>query len=479
MADTQPDKRVRKIDELLAHPMHAALWATKFCDITGNNTDSLEQPQQRRPKLSQMWHDWFRKRVAENVPYDEIVRGVLCATSRDGQSPEEWLKQTKTIEEAVAKGFNTPYAERGSLDLFWRRQQQVPADQWGEKTAAAFMGVRLECAECHKHPFDRWTQTDYRAFANIFTVVNFGISPESKKMIDAENAERRKNGGKNANQVPIVREVFVGPPVGRNAMLNDPDTNKPLTPKAPGGPEIKVARGQDPRVALFDWLKEPSNPFFARSFANRVWGHYFGVGIVHPVDDFSLANPPSNSKLLDVLAQEFVQSKFDIRKLERTVLLSRTYQLTSAPNDTNRLDRNNYSHSYIRPMMAEVVVDVLNAATGVKENVRPGSAGGLPGHRGRLQPAPEPAGELRLPRLWPAAAHHRLRLRTDHGAGPVAEALPHGRPEHAAQDRRPGQPPQGAPRPPQGRQRRARRAVDRHAVALAQRQGAGGVRRLP
>jgi hypothetical protein len=115
-------------------------------------------------------------------------------------------------------------------------------------------------------------------------------------------------------------------------------------------------------------MRADDNPFFARSFANRVWGHYFGVGIVDPIDDFSLANPPSNPKLLDGLAQDFRDHKYDIRHLERQILRSRTYQLTSAPNSTNKFDRNNYSHSFVRRMMAEVVVDVLNSALDVKEN---------------------------------------------------------------------------------------------------------------
>jgi Protein of unknown function (DUF1549)/Protein of unknown function (DUF1553) len=369
LADPDPDKRAKKIDELLTHPLHAALWATKFCDITGNNTDLLEQPNPLKPKRSQMWHDWFRKRLAENVPYDEIVRGVLCATSRDGMDPEEWLRQVRAIDDAAAKGFVTPYAERASLDLFWRRQQaNVPIDQWGEKTAAAFLGVRLECAQCHKHPFDRWTQVDYRAYANLFGQVQFGESPEAKRAIDAENKDRQqKAGGARANQIARVREVFISP--NRLLSLPHPDTNKPLGGKALGGPEIAVTRGgPDARVALFEWMRAPDNPFFARSFVNRVWGHYFGVGIVHPVDDFSLANPPSNDRLLDALAKDFVEHGFDLRHLERTILLSRTYQLSSKANETNRLDRNNYSHSFVRPLMAEVVVDVVDSALGVTEN---------------------------------------------------------------------------------------------------------------
>src|SRR5207247_5794527 len=140
------------------------------------------------------------------------------------------------------------------------------------------------------------------------------------------------------------------------------DTNGYLGAKALGGPEIKLARGQEPRVALFEWLRGPENPFFARSFVNRIWGHYFGIGLVHPVDDFSLANPPSNDKLLDALAKDFIDSGYDIRAMERKVLLSRTYQLTSKTNATNKLDKINYAHSYVRPMMAEVMVDVINSA---------------------------------------------------------------------------------------------------------------------
>jgi hypothetical protein len=378
MADTRADKRARKIDDLLAHPMHAALWATKFCDVTGNNTDSLENPAQLKPKLSQMWHDWFRKRVADNVPYDEIVHGVLCATSRDGRSPEDWIKEVREINDAAQKGFSSPYAERKSLDLFWRRQQAVTVNQWGEKTAAAFLGVRLECAQCHKHPFDRWSQVDYRAYANIFSAVSFGVSADARKVIQEENAEiRKKAGGKPNGQLPNVREVFIGPGGKGTARLPHPDTNKPLGPKALGGPEIDVPAGQDPREVLFAWMRDPQNPFFARSFANRVWGHYFGVGIVHPVDDFSLANPPSNPKLLDALAADFVKNKYDLRKLERTILNSRTYQLSAAANPGNRLDRRNYSHSFVRPLMAEVVVDVLNAALGTQEQFGPTAPAGV------------------------------------------------------------------------------------------------------
>jgi hypothetical protein len=358
------------IEKLLAHPLHAAVWATKLSDITGNNTQALEQPQQLQPKKSQMWHDWLRKRVADNAPYDRIVRDILTATSTDGLKGEAWVAFVKKIDEQAAKGMKTDYPDKKTLDLFWRRQQQVPIEQWGEKVAAAFLGVRLECAQCHKHPTDRWTQDEYWAFANVFAQVTFQAnqfsSPEVKKAADAENAERRDKAPKaNNNQIVIVREVFAS--ATGNRMRPNPATSRIPLPKTLGGDVISVKSGEDARVKLADWVTAPENPFFARSFVNRAWAHYFGVGLVHPVDDFSLANPPTNARLLDALAQDFIKSGYDIRKLERTILLSRTYQLSWVPNETNKFDKNNYSHAYVRPLMAEQVVDVLNAALGVDE----------------------------------------------------------------------------------------------------------------
>jgi hypothetical protein len=370
LADGAKDKRERKIDELLKHPLHAALWATKFSDVTGNNTDTMEQPGPR-VKISQMWHEWFAKRIRENMPYDQIVKGVLTANSREGKSPEAWMAEVKKLEGELEKGFGASYADRPTIDIFWRRQQQVPPEQWGEKIAAAFLGVRLECAQCHKHPYDRWTQDEYWAFANVFSQVTFNkalySSPELKKMADAENAERTKaaqDKKTNAKTVFVIREMFIG---GKPALKPNPETGKAPQPRALGGPEIPVKQGDDPRVPLFEWMHQPDNPFFARAFVNRVWHHYFGSGIVDPADDFSLANPPSNPALLDALAAEFVQHDYDIRHIEKMVLMSRTYQLTAKPNVTNRLDRKNFSHAQIRPMMAEVVVDVLNSALGVTE----------------------------------------------------------------------------------------------------------------
>jgi hypothetical protein len=370
-ASTDPEKRAKKVDELLAHPLHAALWATKMSDVTGNNTDGLENPNPLKFKRSQQWHDWLRARFAANVPYDAIVRDILTATSRDGLSPEEFVGRVKKFDAELDAGAKTSYAEKPTLDLFWRRQQQVPVEQWGEKVAAAFLGVRLECAQCHKHPTDRWTQEEYWGFANLFSQVVFPgpnqfSSPEVKKLVDAENEARKQksNTPANNNNLNVVREMFLAPRVNLRPI---PGSNRVIQPKALGGPEMKLSPGEDVRVKLAGWLTSPENPYFARSFANRVWAHYFGIGVVHPVDDFSQANPPTNPRLLIALADDFAKSGFDVRKLERTILLSRTYQLSAMPNDTNRFDKNNFAHSYVRPLMAEQVVDVLNSALGVEE----------------------------------------------------------------------------------------------------------------
>lgn len=355
LANRKPDKRAEKIDELLRHPLHAALWATKFSDITGNNSSAMENPGEKRSK---MWHDWFRDRIAENVPYTDLVRGVILATSRDGRSIDRWIQDARKQDEGALRGFENSYAKRETLDLFWQRRNMTQ-ELYAEQTAAAFLGVQLQCAQCHKHPYDRWTQADYRAYANVFGQVKNDRSSEARKQIDSEN-NRRKKVKVNKKNLPNLREVFVD--TERPNRLKHPETNQPLPP-TPLGAEALEEDG-DFRIAYFDWLTQPENPFFARSFVNRVWAHYMGIGIVEPVDGFSAANPPSNEKLLAALAEDFVSSNYDMRHLERQILNSQAYQRSSMPNETNQEDKNNYARKYPRQMMAEVVVDVLNSALG-------------------------------------------------------------------------------------------------------------------
>jgi hypothetical protein len=369
--DTHPDKRRRKIEELLAHPLHAALWATKLCDITACNMDVMDGPAELHPKQAKMWHDWFRRRIAANVPYSDIVHGVLCADSREGKTIERWIGEEVALDQAARHGFASPYADRPTLDLFWRRTSGddfFPLEQMAELTATAFLGVRLECAQCHKHPFDRWTQTDYRSYANIFGRVHFGSSPELTSAVTDLLAHRRAlPPEKKGPVIPRLREVYVSAHLPRS--LPDPETEAALLPRVPGG-SVLQSEG-DSREALFRWMVRPDNPFFARSLVNRVWAHYFGPGLVEPVDSFSVANPPSNEELLDALAGDFVKHGYDLRRLERLILASRTYQLSSIPNASNVRDRTNYSRALARPLLAEAVVDALNAAVGTAEDFGP------------------------------------------------------------------------------------------------------------
>ncbi len=364
-SDCALDKRSKKIDELLEHPMHAALWATRYLDITGCDVEAMEGPANLRPRRAKLWHDWFRKRFADNTPYLEIARGVLTATSRDGDDPDRWAAQEAARMIALKNGASSDYASRPGLDLYWRRfsnGEYSAVEPMAERVGTAFLGVRIECAQCHKHPFDRWTQDDYRGFANVFADVQFGLSKLGLAAA-ARLLEHKRKENPNGMLAPIPRlsEIFLSGQPSRR--LVDPVTGRPLAPKALGGPELSGAG--DPRVRLFAWLSQPENPYFARSFVNRVWAVYFGAGLVDPVDGFSVANPPSNSRLLDALAAGFVAQGYDIRGLERSILRSRAYQRTSEPSDGNLDDHGNFARALPKPMMAEVLVDALNTALGV------------------------------------------------------------------------------------------------------------------
>jgi hypothetical protein len=366
LADRDPKKRAKLIDKLLSNPLHAAVWATKMCDITACNVDAMSGAPEERVRAAQQWHGWFRQRFAENTPYDKIARGVLTATSRDGHALKDWIAAEVNRRSAKSPDSDNSYAKRGTLDLFWMRfegEEYFSLEKMAELTATAFLGVRLECAQCHRHPFDRWTQTDYRAFANVFGQIRLESSPElTAAMFDLLEERRKLPMDKAGPAIPRLREVYLS---DRPRHLTHPDTHSDLKPKALGGP---VLTGNDPRASLFEWMVQPDNPYFARTFVNRVWAHYFGIGLIDPVDDLSANNPPSNERLLDLLAANFIKSGYDVRLLERTILSSRTYQLSSSPNDTNRADRSNFSRSYPRKLMAEVVLDVLNDALGTKED---------------------------------------------------------------------------------------------------------------
>ncbi len=268
-ADGDARKREKAVDRLLAHPLHAALWATKMCDVTACDVDALDGSPDQRARLARMWHDWFRHRFATNVPYDRIARGVLTATSREGAELRDWIGAEVERGRAAAEGGGAAYRRRATLDLFWRRfdgEEYFPLEKMAELTATAFLGVRLECAQCHRHPFDRWTQADYRAFANTFGRVRFDSSPElTAAVADLLEARRAAPPGAAGPPLPRLREVYLS---DRPRALPHPETGGPLDPRALGGPKLT---GADPRAALADWVARPDNPYFARAFVNRVW----------------------------------------------------------------------------------------------------------------------------------------------------------------------------------------------------------------
>lgn len=364
-----PNKREKIIDTLLIHPMHAALWATRMGDITKCDVGSMGDAEPLGQRRAQMWHDWFRKRFAANASYADIARGVITATSREGKEAGLWVTAEAAAIRRSRESFDSRYAERDTLDLYWRRVSEdgrFPIKEMAELTTVAFTGVRIGCAQCHKHPFDRWTQNDYAAMGNIFSRVVYGSSTEVNVAILDELDRRRaaNRAGTKLPSLPRIREVFTSDELGRRLSGSENGVN--VAPRAFDSGEFDSQ--SDLRQQFYDWLIEPENPYFAPSFVNRVWAVYFGVGIVNPVDDFSATNLPSHPKLLDDLARSFRESQFDIRELEKQILLSASYQRSSTPNDSNRMDRRNFARQNVRPLLAEVALDVINAALGVKED---------------------------------------------------------------------------------------------------------------
>jgi hypothetical protein len=369
---------------------------------------------------------WVRARMEENVPYDQFVERILTATSRDGKDVESWAKDVVAMEEGYATGRPDieTYRKRHSLDLYWQRSSStgVPVAM---QVAHAFLGLRLECAQCHRHPHDDWQQDDVLSFANFFMRVRkigFGdqnekkfpevgtifkrLNQEAKEM--TEQVKKLKEGeykkleaeAKNA-KTPAATAAFekvkqevasmdrkskMLPEAARRIMhsevrMLDPGTTF-ATVTSPIGTQTskqyrllrqteaqELAKDQDPRKVVMDWMRRPDNPYFARAIVNRVWAHYFGRGIVDPPDNLSSFNPASHPELLKELSDGFITNKYDLKWLHTTILSSRTYQQSSAASKANEFDRSNYAYFYYRRLPAEVLVDALNQATGTTEKM--------------------------------------------------------------------------------------------------------------
>jgi hypothetical protein len=295
------DRREQVIGRLIERPEFHDFWALKFADILRSNGRLIQT------KGAYVFHRWIRAALERNMPMDQFAR-VLLTT--DGST------------------FSNPAAN------YYRISRDPESSV--EATAQLFLGVRIQCAKCHNHPFERWTQDDYYGFAACFSQVG------------------RKKG--NQVQEEIVYSTHSGD-------VRQPRTGKVMKPKALGGPVLDDSKS-DRRVRLASWLTGPDNPFFARSLVNRVWFHLVGRGIVEPVDDFRDSNPPSNDELLNSLTGSFVKSGYNLKGLIRTIVESRTYQLSARTSELNAGDNLYFSHALTKLLPAEVLLDAISTVTG-------------------------------------------------------------------------------------------------------------------
>ena len=304
LTDTRPDKRAALIDELIERKEFTEMWVMKWAELLQIRTFN-NGPQQVSYKAALNYYQWLRERIAGNMPFNELIRQVLSAKGGTFSSPATNYFQ---IEQDVLK--------------------------LTENTAQVFMGTRIQCAQCHNHPFDRWTMDDYYGFVSFFAQV---------KRKPAED--------------PRERIVF-----DEGGETQHPVTKQNMPPKFLGGPAPEL-KDKSRREALAEWLASPENPWFAKNVANIVWAHFLGIGIVDPVDDMRVSNPPSNPELLDALARKFVADNYDLKKLVRDICNSRTYQLSTRTNETNLNDNRNFSHAMIRRVRAEVLLDCISRVT--------------------------------------------------------------------------------------------------------------------
>lgn len=312
LADTDPNKRDKLIDKLLDSPEYADYFANKWNLVLRNKkrqTDDTEG--------TYAFYQWIWNSLYENKRYDKFVREILTASGGQIYSPPViWYREVDEINEQV------------------------------EDTAQLFLGLRIQCARCHHHPFEKWSQNDYYGFSAFFSRVG------------------RKSLPGNAN--PRLREKRIFHNEG-TASAQNPRSKVNLKPTGLGSAPYEIAPDEDPRAYLADWMADPKNPFFAKALVNRYWKHFFSRGIVEPEDDMRETNPPSNPELLDNLAKSFIESGFDIKELVRTICRSKTYQLSSLPNDYNLKDKQNFSRYYPKRLTAEVLYDAFHQVTSTSQ----------------------------------------------------------------------------------------------------------------
>jgi hypothetical protein len=311
LADASPGKRERVVDLLLARPEFIDYWTYKWSDVLLVNGSKL------RPDAVNAYYQWIRDRVAENMPWDRLVREVVTA---QGSS-----------------------LENGATNFFAVHQDP---ETMAENVSQAFMSLSINCAKCHNHPLEKWTNDQYYAFANLFSRV------------------RAKGWGGDSRSGKGQRTLFVE---SRGDLLQ-PKTGRPQPPAPLDGAPLAIADAGDRREPLARWLTSPENPYFTRSIVNRVWANFFGLGLVESVDDLRATNPASNEKLLAGLSSFSVEHGYDLKSLMRLILLSETYRRSSTPLPENQDDRKWFARSYPRRLMAEVLSDAISDVTGVRDH---------------------------------------------------------------------------------------------------------------
>ena len=313
MADTNPKKRERLVDELMKRKEFVELWVMKWAELL-----MIRTTQQITYKPMLRYYNWLQDRLANNVPIDKMVQELLGASGG-------------TFENAATNYY----------------QMETDPLKVAENVAQVFMGMRIQCAQCHNHPFDRWTMDDYYSFAAFFSQIGRKRGEDPRETIVFNSG-----GGE-------VKHAIGG---------------RVMAPKFLGG-DVPDVNGKDRRVVMAEWLASKENPFFARNLTNIVWNHFFGKGIINEVDDVRVSNPPVNAELLDALAQKFTEYDYDFKKLVRDICTSRTYQLSTATNATNEKDGRNFSHAMLRRIRAEILLDAITQVTDTK-NKFPGLPAG-------------------------------------------------------------------------------------------------------
>ncbi|MSU34172.1 MAG: DUF1553 domain-containing protein [Pedosphaera sp.] len=312
-------KRERLIDELIGSQGYADFWANKFSDLLQCNSENLGQ------KGVWVFRDWIHQQLKDNRPYDQFVRELVVARGSTFENP--------------AGNYLRVLQDSGKMT---------------EDISQTFLGVRFNCNKCHDHPFERWTQNQYYEFGAFFAQVAFKRGTLGR--------DRLIRPGTAYAEEQVSEDIVYRNPQGGD--VKNPKNDLIVAPKVPYGTARDARPNEDRRAAFAEWLTSRDNPYFARSTVNRFWSYFFGRGIIDPVDDIRAGNPPSNPELLAALTDEFVQNGFDLRKLMRTIITSRTYQLSITTSKWNADDTINFSHAMPRRLSAEQMFDAVAVATG-------------------------------------------------------------------------------------------------------------------